>query len=111
MREKQLLEEAKFSSYFNVPKGWRHYREVGDTDYGWRRHFTEGSDEGVTPNGFMIVEAFMLASCLPHVETENYQSTLDETVFENTKYWNYLTEQMGAYRSRGLTCKPIFSPQ
>jgi len=49
----------------------------------------------------------MLASCLPHVETENYQSTLDETVFENTKYWNYLTEKMRAYRSRELTCKPI----
>ena len=66
-RDKQLAEEAKFAAHFNVPKGWRHYREAGEADDGWRRHFTSGSDIGVTPDKFMIVEGAMLASCLPQV--------------------------------------------
>jgi hypothetical protein len=104
-REKQLAEEAKFAAYFNVPKGWRHYREAGDTDDGWRRHFTVGSDAGVTPDKFMIVEGPMLESCLPHVETKTYQATLNDTVLEQDKYWTSLKEKIGAYRSRNLLCK------
>jgi len=105
-REKQLAEEARFAAHFNVPKGWRHYREAGDADDGWRRHFVEGSDIGVSPNKFMIVEAPMLSSCLPHVETNDYQATLEKTVFANDKFWAGLEEKMGAYRSLGLTCLP-----
>jgi len=52
----QLAEEAKLAAHFNVPKGWRHYREAGDADDGWQRHFTAGSDIGVTPEKFMIIE-------------------------------------------------------
>jgi hypothetical protein len=99
------LEEAKFAAYFNVPKGWRHYREAGDADDGWRRHFTVGSDAGVTPDKFMIVEGPMLESCLPHVETKTYQATLNDTVLEQDKYWTSLKEKIGAYRSRNLLCK------
>ena len=111
-REKQLSEETKFADHFNVPKGWRLYREAGDADDGWRREFTVGSDAGVTIDNFMIVEAPMLRSCLPHVETEDYQSTLTKTVFDNAKLWGGLREQMGAFRSRGLTClTPIPSQQ
>ena len=105
-RERQLAEEAKFAAHFNVPKGWRLYREAGDADDGWRRHFTAGSDKGVTPDNFMIVEGPMLASCLPHVETEGYQAALESTVFDNAKLWAGLEEQMGAYRSFGLRCNP-----
>ena len=103
-REKQLAEEARFAAHFNVPKGWRHYREAGDTDDGWRRHFTTGSDKDVTPNKFMIVEGSMLKSCLPHVESEGYQAVLEASVFENAKLWAGLEETMGAYRSLGLRC-------
>lgn len=110
-REKQLAEEARFAAHFNVPKGWRHYREAGDTDDGWRRHFTTGSDTGVTPNKFMIVEGPMLESCLPHVKHEDYQSQLEETVFDNMYYWDSLTERMGAYRSFGLACDDQPQPQ
>lgn len=110
-REKQLAEEARFAAHFNVPKGWRHYREAGDTDDGWRRHFTAGSDTGVTPNKFMIVEWPMLESCLPHVKHEDYQSQLEETVFDNKHFWDSLTERMGAYRSFGLTCDDQPQPQ
>ena len=104
-REKQLAEEARFAAQFNVPKGWRHYREAGDTDDGWRRHFAAGSDTGVTPNKFMIVEGPMLESCLPHVETEGYQAALESTVFDDAKLWAGLEVTMGAYRSLGLRCK------
>jgi ATP-dependent protease ClpP protease subunit len=104
-RERQLAEEAKFAAHFNVPKGWRHYREAGDTDDGWRRHFTTGSDTGVTPDKFMIVEGPMLKSCLPHVETEGYQAELEASVLDNAKLWAGLEATMGAYRSFGLACK------
>jgi len=110
-RLKQLAEEARFAAHFNVPKGWRHYREAGDTDDGWRRHFTAGSDKGVTPDKFMIVEGPMLSSCLPHVKTGGYQAELQKSVFDNSKLWASLGEKMGAYRSRGLTCLPSHSPQ
>ena len=103
-REKQLAEEAKFASHFNVPKGWRMYREAGDADDGWRRHFTAGSDRGVTPNKFMIVEETMMASCLPNIVTDNYQTTLQANVFEKPKLWETLKDKMGAYCSRELTC-------
>jgi len=110
-RETQLKEEAKFAAHFNVPKGWRHYREAGDSDDGWRRHFKTGSDVGVTPDKFMIVEGPMLASCLPHVGTEAYQAKLQKTVFDNAKLWASLEEKMGAYRSLNLTCLPASSTQ
>jgi len=110
-RKKQLFEEARFAAHFNVPKGWRHYREAGDADDGWRRHFVKGSDKGVTPDKFMIVEGPMLKSCLPHVETEDYQAELETTVFNQRKFWASLEEKMGAYRSLGLTCKPSPVPQ
>ena len=109
-RKKQLRAEAKFAAHFNVPKGWRMYREAGDADDGWRRQFTAGSDAGVTPDNFMIVEGPMLASCLPHAKTQNYQNTLETTVFDNSRLWHGLTETMGAYRSRGMTCLPTTSP-
>lgn len=110
-RDKQLAAEAKFAAHFKVPKGWRHYREAGDADDGWRRHFTEGSDMGVTPDKFMIVEAAMLESCLPHVETENYQADLNTSVFNDVKFWASLEETIGAYRSLGLTCKTAAATQ
>ncbi len=103
-RDKQLTEEARFAAHFNVPKGWRHYREAGDADDGWRRHFTAGSDAGVTPDKFMIVEEPMLKSCLPRVQSDDYQSELDRTVFEDRNHWARLEETMGAYRSHGLIC-------
>ncbi|MEP3891239.1 MAG: hypothetical protein ABJN69_12330 [Hellea sp.] len=105
-RARQLSEEAKFAAHLGVPKGWRLYREEEDLDDGWRQHFTPGSDEGLTPDNFMIVEGPMLASCLPHVKTENYQLTLEKTVFKNQSLWSGLEETMGAYRSFGLTCSP-----
>jgi len=111
IRARQLAEETRFVERFNVPKGWRHYREAGDESDGWRRHFTAGSDKGVTPNKFMIVEGPMLASCLPHVTTEDYQSTLDKTVFSHRKLWASLEEKMGAYRSLSLTCSAASMPQ
>lgn len=110
-REKHLTEEANFARSFDVPKGWRLYREAGDADDGWRRQFTEGSDVGVTTDNFMIVEGPMLTSCLPQVKTENYQRTLDETVFNNARLWNGLKAQMGAYRSLGLNCLSSAQPQ
>lgn len=110
-RETQLAEEAKFASHFNVPRGWRMYREAGDADDGWRRHFTDGSGIGVTPDNFMIAEGPMLASCLPHVETDGYQAELEETVLENPAFWAALKDKMGAYRSRELTCLPPPKPQ
>jgi len=110
-RAKQLAEEAKFAAHFNVPKGWRHYREAGEADDGWRKHFTDGTDAGVKPDKFMIVEGPMLDSCLPHVETKNYQAELETTVFGHRKLWAALEERMGAYRSLSLTCVPIASPQ
>lgn len=110
-REKQLAEEARFAAHFNAPKGWRMYREAGDTNDGWRRHFTAGSDKGVTPDNFMIVEGPMLTSCLPSVETEGYQAELEDTVFKKAKFWAELEEKMGAYRSRKLTCIPSPQPQ
>lgn len=110
-RAKQLNEEAKFASYFSVPKGWRHYREAGDADDGWRRHFVDGSDAKVRPNKFMIVEEPMLAACLPHLDLENYQVTLEKTVLENERFWAQLQEKMGAYRSHDLMCKPMTSQQ
>lgn len=103
-RETQLAEEAKFAAHFNVPKGWRHYREAGDADDGWRRHFAAGSDKDVTPDKFMIVEGPMLESCLPHVKAEGYQAELEASVLDNAKLWTALEEQMGAYRSLGLAC-------
>jgi len=110
-RTKQLAEEAKFAAHFNVPKGWRHYREAGDADDGWRKHFAQGSDIGVTPDKFMIVEGPMLASCLPHVETENYQANLQKSLLDKVKIWSGLKETMGAYRSLDLTCLPAPSQQ
>ena len=110
-RRKQLGEESKFAAHFSVPKGWRHYREAGDADDGWRRHFVDGSDMNVAPDKFMIVEEPMLASCLPQVRMEDYQVTLKTTVFDSPKYWASLKETMGAYRSHGLTCKHTSSPQ
>jgi len=110
-RAKQLAEEAKFAAHFNVPKGWRHYREAGDADDGWRKHFTAGSDADVTPDKFMIVEGPMIASCLPHVEIEDYQAKLQKTVFDNAEFWVSLEDKMGAYRSLGLTCLPLPVPQ
>lgn len=103
-REQQLLEEAKFAAHFKVPKGWRHYREAGDADDGWRRHFTAGSDKGVTPDKFMIVEGAMIESCLSRVETDGYQAELEASVFDNAKLWAGLEESIGAYRSLRLTC-------
>lgn len=105
-RERQLSEEAKFAERFNVPKGWRHYREAGDADDGWRRHFTAGSDANIAPDKFMIVEQPMLTSCLAHVASEDYQPILEQTVFNNLKLWTSLKEKMGAYRSLNLTCLP-----
>ena len=110
-RDKQLAEEARFAAHFNIPKGWRHYREAGDTDDGWRRHFTAGSDKGVRPDKFMIVEGPMLTSCLPHVQTEDYQANLNATVFEDSEFWSSLEETIGAYRSLDLTCLPSPQPQ
>lgn len=110
-RTMQLAEEAKFAAQFNIPKGWRHYREAEDPDDGWRRHFVKGSDAGVSPDKFMIVEGPMLASCLPDIETENYQANLDSSVLSNTKLWTSLKDKVGAYRSLGLTCRPSPAPQ
>lgn len=110
-RAKQLAEEAKFAAHFNVPKGWRHYREAGDADDGWRRHFVEGSDVNVVPKNFMIVEEPMMASCLPDVKIAEFQDTLEATVLDNAKFWTSLKETMGAYRSLNLTCNLAPSPQ
>lgn len=106
-RERQLREEANFAAYFKVPKGWRLYREANDVDDSWRQHFTTASDAGVTPDNFMIVEEPMLASCLPHVETDGYQAELEATVFNNSKLWDGLKVTLGAYRSRNLTCHAV----
>jgi len=111
IRARQLAEETRFAERFNVPKGWRHYREAGDESDGWRRHFTAGSDADVTPDKFMIVEGPMLESCLPHVEIEDYQAKLQKTVFDNAEFWVSLEDKMGAYRSLGLTCLPLPTPQ
>ncbi|WP_026941737.1 hypothetical protein [Hellea balneolensis] len=108
-RTKQLAEEAKFAAHFNVPKGWRLYREAGDSSDGWRREFKAGSDMDLVIDNFMIVDAPMLATCLPQVKTRNFQRTLDSTVFDKPTFWATLRDRMGAYRSRGLTCIP--SPQ
>jgi len=52
----------------------------------------------------MIVEGPMLESCLPRVETEGYQASLEDTVLSQDTYWASLKEKIGAYRSLGLRC-------
>jgi len=103
---KQLVEEAKFASRFSVPKGWRLYRDIGDSPEGWVKHFVAGSDADVTPDKFLIVEQPMLASCLPHIKFSDYQAGLEDSVFNRPLRWHGLNHVMGAYRSRGLTCLP-----
>ena len=110
-RERQLAEEAKFAAHFNVPKGWRMYREAKDAADGWRQHFEPGSDAEVTIDNFMIVEGPMLTSCLPRLKVETYQANLEQSVFSNNEHWAALKDKMGAYRSRGLTCLPFSKPQ
>ncbi len=99
-----LEAESRFAADFDVPLGWRHYREVGDPSDGWRRHFVTGSDENVHQHGFMLVEEAMINSCLPNVETQEFQSTLNRTVLGNRRYMMFLKSNLKAYRSRGLRC-------
>ncbi len=103
-RDYQLAEEEKFAQAFKVPKGWRHYRDINDEEDGWRRHFEAGSDSGVEPNRFMIVEKAMISSCLPHISVTAFQAGLEDNVFK-PKMWAKLKEDIGAYRSYGLKCK------
>lgn len=105
-RVRQLSEEVRFAERFSVPLGWRHYREAGDAEDSWRKHFTKGSDKGVTPDRFMIVEGPMMRSCLPHVETKGLQDRLERTAFKEPQ-WQTLKKDIGAYRSFGLTCKAL----
>ncbi len=105
-RAKELAAEQAFSERFSVPPGWRHYREVGDHAYAWLRHFQDSTQDGVTPDNFMIVEEDMIRSCLPEVEINAYQDTLDTSVFADPDIWSKLKSDIGAYRSRGLMCRP-----
>ena len=97
--------EAQYSEAFNVPLGWRLYREAGDTTDGWRRHFKPGSDIQIVPKGFMIVEETMLRTCLPNLDVNPFQQSLQETVFDNSERWMELRKTLGAYRSFDLACR------
>lgn len=108
-RDRQLAEEEKFALAFHVPKGWRHYREINDEEYGWKRHFEDGTHNGVKLKHFMIVEKEMMASCLPNISISNYQETLDHSVFPR-RSWEKLVKDIGAYRSYGLKCRPFIKP-
>jgi hypothetical protein len=101
---KELAEETAFATRFDVPMGWRHYREADEGPLGWLRHFTAGSDQGLKPKNMMLVEGAMISSCLPHIETDGWQETLDQSVFSRPLRWTTL-KLTGAYRSKGLTCK------
>jgi len=59
-------EETKFATTFNVPLGWRLYRDENSTMNGWLDHFKyeQFSDKG---RGLWVEEP-MLKSCLPHVK-------------------------------------------
>jgi len=104
-REHHLKAEDIFAAKFNVPKGWRHYRHANDTDDGWRKHFEVGTDAGVIPKEFMIVEEAMITSCLPHLKVNSFQEKLAHGAFKKTA-WRELQNKIGAYRSLGLKCRP-----
>ena len=60
-------EEEKFSKRFDVPFGWRLYRDENSTMDGWLKHFeyTQFTD---SKSSYLWVEKPMLESCLPNVE-------------------------------------------
>jgi len=99
-----LESENRFASDFDVPLGWRHYRDIDEPADGWRRHFVPGSDKGVLPRGFMIVEEPMLRSCLPNVTAVDFQSGLENSLFVNNRYFAFIEKRFNAYRSHGLSC-------
>ena len=103
--EKLRYAEAQYSEAFNVPLGWRLYRNAGDAPDEWRRHFTPGSDIQIVPDGFLIVEEPMLRSCLPNLDVKPFQQSLNETVFDNPNRWMELRKTLGAYRSFDLSCQ------
>lgn len=90
-RDYHLKEEARFAATFNIPKGWRHYRGENDTQDGWREHFESGTDAGVIPKIFMIVEEDMIGSCLPHVKTNAFQHSLTNGPFKKRHGRNWKT--------------------
>jgi len=53
----------------------------------------------------MIVEEDMIGSCLPHVKINAFHQSLTNGAFKK-KAWQKLENNIGAYRSLGLRCRP-----
>ncbi len=104
MANRLISAEKQYAAHFNIPLGWRLYRTSQDTSDGWRKYFINGTGTNVIPDKFMIVENIMLNSCLPNVETNDFQNTLENSVFRNTEIWADLKLDIGAYRSYDLAC-------
>lgn len=106
MRTASLADAEAFAASFNIPKGWRMYRLAGAQQTDFLAHF-EGEIQTLQSQKLriMLVTGPMLASCLPHVQTDGYQGHLETTVFGDKKRMRELAA-LKMWSSGTLTCKP-----
>ncbi len=106
MRTASLTDADAFATTFNIPKGWRMYRLAGAQQTDFLVHFSGEMQmlQSQKPR-VMLVTGPMLASCLPHVQTDGYQDHLKTTVFGDKKRMRELAA-LKMWSSGTLTCKP-----
>ncbi len=104
--ERQLTEEQAFAERFNIPPGWRLYRNAGDTELDFLQHLVGTNDQLEASNWTMLViEAPMLRSCLPHLQVSGYPDASDGSAWRAPGRWARWAYPGGVW-SGDLRCAP-----
>ena len=103
--EAELAAEAAYARKFGVARGWRIYRDIGDSSNLITKDMEgEARDLGSRSfRGFLVVERPFLESCLPHIEI--VAEAIERSVIFDLERRKDL-RRLGGWGTGSVTCKP-----
>lgn len=74
----ELQKEEQFAAHFDIRKGWRLYRGIGDADNSYLEHMSGAPFDDVPTEAYIIIaRKLLIESCLPNLASIRYENQND----------------------------------